>query len=205
MVDAGRLAALLDRIAEELKELRALADRAPRELVEDPVALPAAKYRLVVAIEAAIDAGEHVIASEGLRASKAMPTSSRCSLRPAGSSPVSPPPCKTSPASATCSSKATHRSTTAGWSQSFGVASMTSTTSGVHWLGVPSTPKPAESPTNPEELGQDRLALRMLLDEEAKRAATARSPASRLPRDLQPLPQRQLRGRKCRGFCALHT
>lgn len=69
MVDAGRLAALLDRIAEELKELRALADRAPRELVEDPVALPAAKYRLVVAIEAAIDAGEHVIASEGLRAS----------------------------------------------------------------------------------------------------------------------------------------
>lgn len=69
MVDASRLAALLDRMSEELQELHRLANRSPQELAEDTVALPAAKYRLVVAIEAAIDAGEHIIASEGLRAS----------------------------------------------------------------------------------------------------------------------------------------
>ncbi len=69
MVDPGRLTGLLDRIAAESQELRRLAERSSEELVEDAVAMPAAKYRLVVAIEAAIDAGEHIIAAEGLRAS----------------------------------------------------------------------------------------------------------------------------------------
>lgn len=69
MVDTGRLAALLDRMSEELQELGQLANRSPHELAEDALALPAAKYRLIVVIEAAIDAGEHIIASEGLRAS----------------------------------------------------------------------------------------------------------------------------------------
>ncbi|MBW3663408.1 MAG: DUF86 domain-containing protein [Actinobacteria bacterium] len=36
-------------------------------MTDDPNALPAAKYRLIVAIEAATDAAEHVIASEELR------------------------------------------------------------------------------------------------------------------------------------------
>jgi uncharacterized protein YutE (UPF0331/DUF86 family) len=69
MVDPGRLAALLDRIDGEVVQLRQLAEMPADELSAHPLALPAAKYRLVVAVEAAIDAGEHIIASEGLRAS----------------------------------------------------------------------------------------------------------------------------------------
>jgi uncharacterized protein YutE (UPF0331/DUF86 family) len=68
MVDPGRLRALLDRIGEELAALRRLASLDDAELRGDPDRLAAAKYRFVVAIEAAIDAGEHIIASEGLRA-----------------------------------------------------------------------------------------------------------------------------------------
>ncbi|HVM13728.1 MAG TPA: DUF86 domain-containing protein [Egibacteraceae bacterium] len=69
MVDTGRLASLLERMAAELAALRSLARRDAADLVADDVALPAAKYRLVMATEAAIDACEHVIASEGYRAS----------------------------------------------------------------------------------------------------------------------------------------
>ncbi len=69
MVDAGRLAALLERVGSELVELTALAEMTAQDLRMDRFALPAAKYRLVVALEAAIDAAEHLIASEGLRAS----------------------------------------------------------------------------------------------------------------------------------------
>ena len=68
MVDPARLASLLERIAAELEELGEL--RQLPGLTHDKVALPAAKYRLIVAIEAAVDACEHVIASEGLRASE---------------------------------------------------------------------------------------------------------------------------------------
>lgn len=67
MVDPGRLRALLDRLREETGHLRRLAARRPRELA-DPDLLAAVKYRFVVAIETCIDAGQHVISSEGLRA-----------------------------------------------------------------------------------------------------------------------------------------
>lgn len=65
MVDVPRLGALLQRIRDEVAALRHLARR--EGMRDDDVALPAAKYRLVVAIEAMIDVAEHVIASEGLR------------------------------------------------------------------------------------------------------------------------------------------
>jgi uncharacterized protein YutE (UPF0331/DUF86 family) len=65
MVDTPRLGALLQRIRDEAAALRRLASR--EDLFDDDTALPAAKYRLVVAIEAMIDVAEHVIASEGLR------------------------------------------------------------------------------------------------------------------------------------------
>jgi uncharacterized protein YutE (UPF0331/DUF86 family) len=68
MVDAGRLRALLDRIGEETGHLERLAAMPDERLLDDPDLLAAVKYRFVVAIEACIDAGEHVIASEGLPA-----------------------------------------------------------------------------------------------------------------------------------------
>lgn len=68
MVDTARLRALLERIGEETTHLRRLASFPPEELLADPDRLAAAKYRFVVALEACIDIGEHVIASEGLRA-----------------------------------------------------------------------------------------------------------------------------------------
>lgn len=66
MVDPARLRRLLDRIGVELSHLRRLAGRA--DLAGDADRLAGVKYRFIVAIEAAIDAGEHVIASEALRA-----------------------------------------------------------------------------------------------------------------------------------------
>jgi uncharacterized protein YutE (UPF0331/DUF86 family) len=68
MVDPGRLRALLDRLGEELSHLRRLSERPPAQVLADPDLLAAVKYRFVVAIETCIDVGEHVIASEGLRA-----------------------------------------------------------------------------------------------------------------------------------------
>jgi len=68
MVDPGRVRALLDRLAEELSHLRALAARDPSDLLADPDLLAAVKYRFVVAIETCIDLAHHAIASEGLRA-----------------------------------------------------------------------------------------------------------------------------------------
>jgi len=65
MVDIPRLGALLQRIRDEVAALRRLGAR--DDLQDDDTALPAAKYRLVVAIEAMTDVAEHVIASEGLR------------------------------------------------------------------------------------------------------------------------------------------
>lgn len=66
MVDAPRVLRLLRRIRDELAALRRLAERSDADLLADEDALPAAKYRLVVAVEAAIDVADHVIASEGL-------------------------------------------------------------------------------------------------------------------------------------------
>lgn len=67
MVDLPRLAALLERIRTEIDAVRTSLQRSDTELTVDPDALPAIKYRLVVAIEAAIDAADHIIASEGLQ------------------------------------------------------------------------------------------------------------------------------------------
>jgi uncharacterized protein YutE (UPF0331/DUF86 family) len=67
MVDPGRLRALLDRLGEETGHLHRLAAR-DRDSLAEPDVLAAVKYRFVVAIETCIDAGQHVISSEGLRA-----------------------------------------------------------------------------------------------------------------------------------------
>lgn len=67
MVDEGRVAALLQRLRDEVTALRRLAARSDADLFGSEDALPAAKYRLVVAVEAAVDTADHIIASEGLR------------------------------------------------------------------------------------------------------------------------------------------
>lgn len=68
MVDAGRLRAVLDRLGAEIVHLRRLGSLSDDELQADPERMPGVKYRLQVAVEACIDAAEHVIASEGMRA-----------------------------------------------------------------------------------------------------------------------------------------
>lgn len=83
MVDAARLAALLQRLHDEVAALRRLAARSDEDLFASEDALPAAKYRLVVAVEACVDAADHVIASEGLRPATSFSDSFR-SLKEAG-------------------------------------------------------------------------------------------------------------------------
>ena len=68
MIDAGRLRALLDRLTTELSHLERLAQLPDEELMSDGDRIAAVKYRFIVAIETCIDAGNHIIASEGLRA-----------------------------------------------------------------------------------------------------------------------------------------
>jgi uncharacterized protein YutE (UPF0331/DUF86 family) len=67
MVDEGRLRRLFDRLRDETDAIRTLAEDA-EALRHDATALAAVKYRFIVAIEACIDVGEHVIASEQLPA-----------------------------------------------------------------------------------------------------------------------------------------
>ena len=70
MVDACRLRSMLDRLRGtegELDRLRALGTAQVRE---DPDRLNSVKYLFVLAAEVAIDAGQHVIATEGLAAPK---------------------------------------------------------------------------------------------------------------------------------------
>lgn len=67
MVDRARVSALLARIRAEREQLGRLGDRDDARLLGDVDALPAVKYRLIVAIEAATDVADHIIASEGLR------------------------------------------------------------------------------------------------------------------------------------------
>ncbi|MEX2620677.1 MAG: HepT-like ribonuclease domain-containing protein [Egibacteraceae bacterium] len=67
MVDTARLHRLLAAMATELEVLATLAERDDDVLRTDPTTIRAVKYAFVVAIEAAIDAAEHVISSEGLR------------------------------------------------------------------------------------------------------------------------------------------
>lgn len=68
MIDAGRLRALLDRLSTEVSHLKRLAQMPQEELLRDDDRIAAVKYRFIVAIETCIDAGNHIIASEGLRA-----------------------------------------------------------------------------------------------------------------------------------------
>lgn len=77
MVDAPRISVLLHRIREEVAALRRLAARPDDDLFGDDDALPAAKYRLVVAVEAMTDVADHLIASEGLRPSASFADSFR--------------------------------------------------------------------------------------------------------------------------------
>ncbi len=72
MTDAPRLEALFARIGVEVAALRRSAERDDATLYAEADALPAVKYRLVVAIEAAVDAAEHIVAAEGLRSSTSM-------------------------------------------------------------------------------------------------------------------------------------
>ena len=67
MVDPERLLARLQRVGQEVQRLRAQAQLGREALRNDATQLDAAKYRLVVALEACIDAAQHVVASEGLR------------------------------------------------------------------------------------------------------------------------------------------
>src|SRR5437868_1189575 len=67
MVDPARVRALLDRLDEELVELRRFAALNPEDLLSDRARMGAVKYGFIVAIEICIDVGEHVISSERLR------------------------------------------------------------------------------------------------------------------------------------------
>ncbi|MGI8814279.1 MAG: type VII toxin-antitoxin system HepT family RNase toxin [Pseudonocardia sp.] len=68
MVDPLRVRSMLDRLGAEITALRRLAARSTEELLGDDDLLAAVKYRFVIAIEVCIDAGRHIVASEGLRA-----------------------------------------------------------------------------------------------------------------------------------------
>lgn len=67
MVDPTRLAGLLARVIDERDHLARLAALPGDELVGDPDLIAAMKYRFIVAAEALIDAGQHVISSERWR------------------------------------------------------------------------------------------------------------------------------------------
>jgi len=68
VIDAGRLRTLFDRLTTELSHLKRLVRLPDEELMSDGDRIAAVKYRFIVAIETCIDAGNHIIASEGLRA-----------------------------------------------------------------------------------------------------------------------------------------
>lgn len=70
MVDTQRLVALVDRLKGETAQLRRLAGYPPDEILTDADRVASVKYRFVVAIEICIDAGQHIISSEGLRVPK---------------------------------------------------------------------------------------------------------------------------------------
>ncbi|MGH8934599.1 MAG: type VII toxin-antitoxin system HepT family RNase toxin [Egibacteraceae bacterium] len=64
MVDAVRLARLLQRLGEQLAILRSRAAEDPEALRADEARLSGTKYRLVTAIEAVLDIAHHLLASE---------------------------------------------------------------------------------------------------------------------------------------------
>ena len=64
MVDPLRVQTLLDRLGAEIAALRRLAKRDTDALLADEDVLAGVKYRFVVAIEACIDLGRHLVACE---------------------------------------------------------------------------------------------------------------------------------------------
>jgi len=68
MIDPVRLRALLERVRAEVDDLRRLAGFDAEALLADRDKLKSVKYGFVVAVEACIDAGQHVIAGQGYRA-----------------------------------------------------------------------------------------------------------------------------------------
>lgn len=62
MVDADRLARILQRAADDIALLRSYANE---DVLADPAKLGHAKYLFVTAIEGLVDAAQHVCASEG--------------------------------------------------------------------------------------------------------------------------------------------
>jgi len=68
MVDHGRIRRLLDRLRVETDRLRRLTDLPTNELLNDEVALGAAQFRFLLAIEVCVDIGRHIIAAQGLSA-----------------------------------------------------------------------------------------------------------------------------------------
>ena len=67
MVDAERLSRLLRRVTDDLHRLRSHTGH-PDKVLTDEVILDRVKYRFVTAIEACIDAAQHVCAAEGFKA-----------------------------------------------------------------------------------------------------------------------------------------
>jgi uncharacterized protein YutE (UPF0331/DUF86 family) len=66
MVDVERLRALLDRLRDVEAELTRLRGRGTEVVRGDADLLNSTKYLFVLGAEVAIDAGQHVVASEGL-------------------------------------------------------------------------------------------------------------------------------------------
>ena len=68
MVDAERVRALIERLAEYRLALDRLAARPSQELLGDTDLLASVKYHFLVCIECCIDLAHHIIASERFRA-----------------------------------------------------------------------------------------------------------------------------------------
>lgn len=77
MVDAERLVAVLSRITARLVILDDYATQSADSLLEDRVRLGDLKYTFQTAIEACIDAAQHVVADQGL----GVPTSNAAAFR----------------------------------------------------------------------------------------------------------------------------
>jgi len=65
--DAQKLATLSSQLAEARGRLVELSALTPEEFASDPHKVASAKYHFIVAIEAAVDICNHLIAKNGLR------------------------------------------------------------------------------------------------------------------------------------------
>lgn len=88
MVDPARLRSLLERLRAEVDDLRRLAQLDRSILLADRDKLKSVKYGFVVAIEVLIDAGNHIIASQGYGHRPATATSSSSSASTITSTPT---------------------------------------------------------------------------------------------------------------------